>query len=293
VLIGDRQVGYGLLWHIWQASCALRNLAKTPKSCELLPTDRLETRKAEKVELGETPVTPVTSSPLLLDIPAFALAGQIKLAVKDDEGTSFQVNLHDTFARRLAWSENNLHGDEDGDDVFPVPKAPFSSPVYSDDLSSVPAETHEDEMKYQIVDDIVPALPRKSSHESFGQDLDEGPAPSIAIAELSGESWLTSVHKVVPPVAASSNPGKTASQGSKTVVLAMLSPAKPTDSQAKQDAALLREPVEDVLSWLKRLGVCLKNPSAFHVGRQHRKCCYRLATHASSVNRTCRIPLRY
>lgn len=190
VLIGDRQTSYGLLWHLWQASHATLGQVKTNESGEVSPTGRHETRKAEGVELGGKRPAPVQPSPLLLDIPAVVLAGHGKCAIRDDLGRSFQIKLHDDFARRLAWSENDPNDDNDDGDLFPVPKAPFSSPVYSDELDPVSTKTHENEVKHQYEDDILPTHSGRSDSAVRSRRLDQESdtiAPSIVIAELSGK----------------------------------------------------------------------------------------------------------
>ncbi|KAG3194514.1 hypothetical protein PC128_g9290 [Phytophthora cactorum] len=256
VLIGDRQIAYGILWHLWQASHALE---RATQSAESSSVGIHETRRAEAAELGGKLSARVQPSPLQLDIPAIALAGQGKLAIKDDNVTTYQVKLHDSFARRLAWSENDLTGDDDDDDdVFPVPTAPFSSPVYSDDVDIIPTKTH---VMHQIGDDLLPTCSWRrdsvdSSSDSIGSSSFNQNIPSrVAIGELSAA--------VVTPIADCTDSVEIAEQNRGGDLGVSSTTIKPP-AQTQPNAMLSPERVDEVLVWLKRLSLHLKNPSAFH-----------------------------
>ncbi|KAL4140075.1 hypothetical protein PRNP1_015307 [Phytophthora ramorum] len=72
VLIGDRQINYGILWHLWQAShrTHVEGATTSPKG--------LDETRAVGVQAAVVPSPPMTSSPFLLDIPAIVLAEQGK-----------------------------------------------------------------------------------------------------------------------------------------------------------------------------------------------------------------------
>ncbi|KAG7389063.1 hypothetical protein PHYPSEUDO_011332 [Phytophthora pseudosyringae] len=274
VLIGDRQVAYGVLWHLWQASQTTFSSGKAKEDVELPPSDCHDTRIAEEVELAGKLSAPVQPSPLLLDIPAVALAGQGKLAVRDDLVTSYQVKLHDTFVRRLAWSENDPNGNFDDDDVFPVPKAPFSSPVYKDYFDPLSMKAHESGTSHSVVDDLLPIRPDGSGFAE-NSSYDRKIPPRIAIGELSGELVIqehpsqseyreqSCTAAVVTSIADPIELTEQGNDGNATEAGAP-SPVKCFTSQAQLNASVAREPVEEILHWLKRLGVRLQNASAFH-----------------------------
>lgn len=69
---------------------------------------------------------------------------------------------------------------------------------------------------------------------------------------------------VVTPTTVSLDPAKPAKQDSVDDAV-MPSPFKPPTAEAPHNATSSQEPVGEVLAWLKRLGVQLKNVSAFHV----------------------------
>ncbi|OWZ04020.1 hypothetical protein PHMEG_00024157 [Phytophthora megakarya] len=192
VLIGDRQVTYGILWHIWQASRAALKPVKTQENGGGSLVSFHEIRKAENVVSGRKPSTSVQSSPLVLDIPAIALVGQGKRVIKHDLASSYQIKLHDTFARRLARSENDPNDDDNNDDVFP--KAPLSSPINNEEFDLVPTKPHENDMNTRNADDIWPTSSRSTvvPKSSRYQELDSG-APKIAIGELSGKKGKATV----------------------------------------------------------------------------------------------------
>ncbi|KAE9337517.1 hypothetical protein PF008_g12497 [Phytophthora fragariae] len=248
VLIGDRQVNYGILWHLWQLFYENRT-TKSPASGAVHESSTIHPRPEEKKGLETEGPSPVHPSPLLLDIPAVALGGHGKFAVKDDQGTSVQVKLHESFARRLAWSESDPQDDDD--DLFPVPKAPFSSPVYSESFHHESSVAFEYELNHQDMD-ILPVrtelsaavLPSKPGHE-FAQR-----APSIALSELSGDDTATVV------------PAKMTNRSSDKGLIEP-SPIKSSTAQAHLTSSS-REPVEEILSWLKRLDINLKSASALH-----------------------------
>ncbi|KAE9116735.1 hypothetical protein PF005_g3596 [Phytophthora fragariae] len=248
VLIGDRQVNYGILWHLWQLFYENRT-TKSPASGAVHESSTIHPRPEEKKGLETEGPSPVHPSPLLLDIPAVALGGHGKFAVKDDQGTSVQVKLYESFARRLAWSESDPQDDDD--DLFPVPKAPFSSPVYSESFHHESSVAFEYELNHQDMD-ILPVrtelsaavLPSKPGHE-FAQR-----APSIALSELSGDDTATVV------------PAKMTNRSSDKGLIEP-SPIKSSTAQAHLTSSS-REPVEEILSWLKRLDINLKSASALH-----------------------------
>ncbi|KAG1691977.1 hypothetical protein DVH05_025956 [Phytophthora capsici] len=209
VLMGDRNVIYGILWHLRQVSFA--NIPK-PKRCDEENQLSMET-------------APFKASPFLLDIPAVSLAGKGKLVIKDTL-PPYQIELHDSFARRLAWSESISSDHDDDDDVFPVPKAPFCSPTYYEGK--------------QMGDNVLPIRAGTSGStqiSSLAYPSDQKP-PSIALGELSA-----SVVK---------GQDNDSLQESPLIKL----------SQVRGKA--LHEPVEEILQWLKRLGIRLENISAFH-----------------------------
>ncbi|ETK87744.1 hypothetical protein L915_07878 [Phytophthora nicotianae] len=259
VLIGDRQIAYGILWYLWQASQETFTMEKAKKGTQSSSISIHETRKAEEVNFGGKRSARVQPSPLVLDIPAIALAAQGKLVIKDGAVTSHQVKLHDSFARRLAWSEHDLPVTEDvDDDVFPVPKAPFSSPVYNDDVDIVPAKIHD---KHHVGDDLFPTHPqRRESVESLSDSI-QSSIPKTR--EVSGHSVQPSqTAAVVTPIAACTDSIELVEQNKNGAVEAP-SPVKPP-VQTQLSINLSPGHVEEILTWLKRLGIRLKSSSAFH-----------------------------
>ncbi|KAL3670038.1 hypothetical protein V7S43_005408 [Phytophthora oleae] len=221
VLTGDRQIIYGILWHLWQA----RGF-----------TGLDESRMVQSVGLDRETVVPFKPSPLLLDIPAVALAGKGKFAMNDP----YQVELHDTFARRLAWSESTPISDHyDDDDVFPVPKAPFSSPTYDDGLKGK-----------QVRAGVFPIRAGTSGSAQISNLAYQKP-PSIALGELSVDvAALTEAYNDLVQLQDRKNYDSVQEP----------SPVKVSQSRGKA----LQEPVGEILEWLNRLGIRLKNTSAFH-----------------------------
>ncbi|KAL4114078.1 hypothetical protein PRIC2_014758 [Phytophthora ramorum] len=237
VLIGDRQINYGILWHLWQAShrTHVEGATTSPKG--------LDETRAVGVQAAVVPSPPMTSSPFLLDIPAIVLAEQGKVKA------SFHVKLHDSFARRLEWSTNDPSGNLDDDDVFPVPRAPFSSPVYTVAVDSVSAPSqHETEEKYQDMDDILPAPSHNRNTDALSSPshVSDNRAPRIEIEELS----------------AYPDSAKSPTQASD--VSGMPSPAKKLETHGDQNFVPSQTSVEEILAWLKRLGIHLKKASTFH-----------------------------
>ncbi|KAL4085572.1 hypothetical protein PRIC1_014908 [Phytophthora ramorum] len=238
VLIGDRQINYGILWHLWQAShrTHVEGATTSPKG--------LDETRAVGVQAAVVPSPPMTSSPFLLDIPAIVLAEQGKVKA------SFHVKLHDSFARRLEWSANDPSGNLDDDDVFPVPRAPFSSPVYTVAVDSVSAPSqHETEEKYQDMDDILPAPSHNRNTDALSSPshVSDNRAPRIEIEELS----------------AYPDSAKSPTQASDSVS-GMPSPAKKLETHGDQNFVPSQTSVEEILAWLKRLGIHLKKASTFH-----------------------------
>ncbi|KAH7462455.1 uncharacterized protein KRP23_13475 [Phytophthora ramorum] len=246
VLIGDRQINYGILWHLWQAShrTHVEGATTSPKG--------LDETRAVGVQAAVVPSPPMTSSPFLLDIPAIVLAEQGKVKA------SFQVKLHDSFARRLEWSANDPSGNLDDDDVFPVPRAPFSSPVYTVAVDSVSAPSqHETEEKYQDMDDILPAPSHNRNTDALSSpsQVSDNRAPRIEIEELSAA--------VAFPMSAYPDSAKSPTQASDSVS-EMPSPAKKLETHGDQNFVPSQTSVEEILAWLKRLGIHLKKASTFH-----------------------------
>ncbi|GMF16281.1 unnamed protein product [Phytophthora lilii] len=133
------------------------------------------------IHKGSTSTHP---APLLLDIPAVDLT-RLRDFDKIDQEPPVQIKLHATFARRLAWNEDSP-GDDDDDDLFPVPKVPFSSPVYTDFDPVVPEASSSIVVNHDA--DILPVPPDRSDDSVPQIDCAASSIrpPSIAIAELSG-----------------------------------------------------------------------------------------------------------
>lgn len=229
VLIGDRQVTYGILWHLWQAYKSTALSKKDQEKRIVLPKRANENTITDGVVSTETLSSCVQPSPLLLDNPAITLAAHEKEAIKDDCAASYQMKLHDNFARRLAWGETDFLGDSGVDDIVPVPTALFPSPVSSDG------------------NDIFPI---KVALELYQQD---DILPKIAMREVSAAD--------VHPITLCDSDVAPKRQDKADDVEEHLPNRSPV--QSKTNGKLSQKDTKELLEWLKRLGVRLENICAF------------------------------
>ncbi|GMF17428.1 unnamed protein product [Phytophthora fragariaefolia] len=249
VLIGDRQVSYGILWHLWQFNCDTSVPGAKAIHKSLTPRGN----KAG-VNLRRSESSPVHPTPLLLDIPAVTLAGRGKFALKGNQETPIQVKLHESFARRLARGRN--YPQDDDDDLFPVPKAPFSSPV--NDEACVPEFSGTDKRDFSHNDmDILPART-----ELCTVDL----VPSKPNYDTTVQAPRTDLG---PPTPTFDPAMKSEQCNDKDLI--ELSSTKLSTVQAHTACTFSQECVEDILSWLKSLNIHPPKTSAFHVRLQYRE----------------------
>ncbi|RLN87043.1 hypothetical protein BBJ28_00020293 [Nothophytophthora sp. Chile5] len=255
VLIGDRQVGYGILWHLWQCSQE-PNLSK-PRNVEEGHKSLTQEAAVEASRI----LRAALPSPLLFDIPAVELTGQGCSPSKADGGILHQVDLHSSFVQRLAWSESLPDGD-DSDDLFPVANAPFHVNCALDITpNSTDIETKDDLGK--TPDELVePAFVHPEKDESLivhELTSDTPTVPGVAKGQTTRIAAATDAACIKAPPSPESE--RKATRHRKP---ASIPQPQTRETAVREDLALSREEIDGVVAWLKRLNVRLKDAAAFY-----------------------------
>jgi hypothetical protein len=245
ILRGDRQVVYGLLWHLWQHSNARES------------KNNQRIRQSKNVEESATS-SEVRPTPVMLDVPAITLAEEadrLRRKFTDEESIKRFTNACQSSAgqREIAWEP---HTSDEGD-IFPIK----TEDICREDSESEDPDTDEPEGDIIQTDDSRKKLVPASMHCDVDEASSTTEGASSPIVSLMPRC---SVHSFV--YAVDHPPLRAAALHTLKRQLSRQRQVSPVQVDQQQLAEAEKQ-AGAILQWLKGLNIRLDRPEAFQVSQ--------------------------